>query len=114
VHFCSDRCAERFDANPIRYINATTSAAIQAAKENTATSHAHDEHSDFGQTAIDPVCGMSVEIATAEHTLERSGGATYFCSDDCRAAFIADPDASQIRRGPGAAPETATAHHEGY
>ena len=46
-----------------------------------------------GQTvsAVDPVCGMSVEPAIAEK-VEFSGTTYYFCSAGCRAKFIADPD----------------------
>ena len=44
-----------------------------------------------GATAIDPVCGMSVERATAKHTFAR-GGTTYcFCCAGCRDKFAADP-----------------------
>ena len=44
-------------------------------------------------SAIDPVCGMSVEIENARFTHDHLGEATYFCCPACRAAFIADPDA---------------------
>lgn len=42
-------------------------------------------------TAIDPVCGMDVEIADARATLEHDGETYRFCSSHCRAAFAADP-----------------------
>ena len=38
-------------------------------------------------TAVDPVCGMSVEIATARWTLERDGTTWYFCNPGCLEAF---------------------------
>jgi YHS domain-containing protein len=38
--------------------------------------------------AIDPVCGMSVDRATALR-LEDDGHTHYFCSEHCRAAFAA-------------------------
>ena len=44
-------------------------------------------------SAIDPVCGMSVEIENARFTHDHLGEATYFCCPACRTAFIADPDA---------------------
>ena len=37
--------------------------------------------------AIDPVCGMTVVIDDARHTLERDGVQYYFCSAGCRASF---------------------------
>jgi hypothetical protein len=40
----------------------------------------------------DPVCGMSVDPATAEHRSSHHGETYYFCSADCKHAFEADPD----------------------
>jgi YHS domain-containing protein len=37
--------------------------------------------------AVDPVCGMSVERATAKHTLEVAGETYYFCCPHCKASF---------------------------
>jgi P-type Cu+ transporter len=41
--------------------------------------------------AIDPVCGMTVDIATAKHTHAHGGKTWYFCSPRCREKFAADP-----------------------
>jgi len=41
--------------------------------------------------AIDPVCGMDVEPATAPEHRDTGFSAAYFCSPDCAAAFDADP-----------------------
>ncbi len=41
--------------------------------------------------AKDPVCGMSVDPATAKHKAEHAGAAYDFCSAGCREKFIADP-----------------------
>lgn len=38
----------------------------------------------------DPVCGMTVDEATALHA-ERDGKTFYFCSDHCRTTFAATP-----------------------
>ena len=38
----------------------------------------------------DPICGMNVDTTTALHT-ERDGKTFYFCSDDCRQAFVSTP-----------------------
>ena len=40
--------------------------------------------------AIDPVCGMQVEIATARHTAEVDGRVYYFCCANCRLRFLHD------------------------
>ncbi len=41
--------------------------------------------------AIDPVCGMTVEIATAKHIHEHDGATFYFCNPRCKTRFAADP-----------------------
>ena len=43
-------------------------------------------------TAIDPICGMTVEIATAKHTAEHAGRTFYFCCGGCRSRFLAAPE----------------------
>jgi xanthine dehydrogenase accessory factor len=39
--------------------------------------------------ATDPICGMSVAVAGAEHTLEHEGTTYYFCGAHCRRTFEA-------------------------
>jgi len=46
---------------------------------------------DQPETAIDPVCGMTVEVRTARYWSEHEGKAYYFCAAGCRRAFEADP-----------------------
>lgn len=41
--------------------------------------------------AIDPVCGMKVQMATAQHTAEYDGRTWYFCGKGCRLDFEDDP-----------------------
>jgi xanthine dehydrogenase accessory factor len=40
-------------------------------------------------SAVDPICGMTVDIATAKWTAERGGQTYYFCAPGCRKAFLA-------------------------
>lgn len=42
-------------------------------------------------TAVDPVCGMTVAKASAQHVATYNGKTYYFCSGSCRATFLADP-----------------------
>ncbi len=44
-------------------------------------------------TAVDPVCGMSVIVASARQKAEIDGVAYYFCCANCRAKFLKDPQA---------------------
>jgi xanthine dehydrogenase accessory factor len=41
--------------------------------------------------ATDPVCGMTVDVATATHKLPYDGRTFYFCSAGCRAEFEHEP-----------------------
>jgi xanthine dehydrogenase accessory factor len=43
-------------------------------------------------TAVDPICGMTVDVAGARHTAERAGRVFYFCCGGCRERFLADPE----------------------
>lgn len=45
------------------------------------------------ETAIDPVCQMTVEVATARFRAEHEGVTYYFCAAGCQRAFQADPAA---------------------
>jgi xanthine dehydrogenase accessory factor len=56
-----------------------------------AASHARDTNAAAAQ-AVDPVCGMSVEIAGAEHTAAYGGAKYYFCCAHCRHAFESAPE----------------------
>jgi Cu+-exporting ATPase len=37
--------------------------------------------------AIDPICGMTVDVATATYQTERDGQTYYFCCKGCQARF---------------------------
>ena len=59
--------------------------------------HSHAErqgHTDADQAgkAIDPVCGMTVTIATAKHRFAYKGQDYFFCSGGCRTKFEGDPE----------------------
>jgi xanthine dehydrogenase accessory factor len=41
--------------------------------------------------AVDPVCGMLVEVASARHVVEHGGTRYYFCCSGCRRAFEEEP-----------------------
>jgi Cu+-exporting ATPase len=46
---------------------------------------------DAGEPARDPVCGMTVDAATAKHRAEHAGHEYFFCSARCRERFTAEP-----------------------
>jgi xanthine dehydrogenase accessory factor len=43
-------------------------------------------------TAVDPICGMTVVVATARHVAEHAGRTWYFCNPRCREKFLAAPE----------------------
>jgi xanthine dehydrogenase accessory factor len=68
-YFCAPGCKLAFRKNPQQYLRAESS------------------------TAIDPVCGMEVDIASAQHTSEHHGRTFYFCGAGCKATFDQNPEA---------------------
>ena len=56
--------------------------------------------------AIDPVCGMTVDEATAPATAEYKGRTYYFCAPGCKRRFEADPE-KVLRDGPQGMPKPA-------
>ncbi|MFO8014727.1 MAG: heavy metal translocating P-type ATPase [Phycisphaerae bacterium] len=59
-----------------------------------------------GGTAVDPVCGMTVDPDTAAASVEYRGETYHFCNPRCRAKFQADPESYL------AADDEAAAAHE--
>ena len=55
-------------------------------------------------TAIDPVCGMTVDVAAAKHRHAFAGSTWYFCSKHCLDKFAADPARYAKARQPPPAP----------
>jgi P-type Cu+ transporter len=70
--------------------------------------HDHGHHPAGGALARDPVCGMTVDPATAKHRFDHQGETHYFCSASCRTKFVANPEAYLDNNKPKAeAPEGA-------
>ena len=72
--------------------------------------HAATEHGHAPAPAgavKDPVCGMTVDPATAKHRADHSGTTYYFCSAGCRAKFVADPSRYLAARPKPAVPAPA-------
>jgi xanthine dehydrogenase accessory factor len=71
---------------------------VRRQANDQAQTHAH-AHATEAQAeppeateAIDPVCGMTVEIATARHKTEYAGQMYYFCAPGCKRSFEKDPE----------------------
>jgi len=62
---------------------------------HTHSHHDHGAHMD-GQlgthmSAVDPVCGMTVEVTQNTLSIESEGETYHFCSDRCLTQFKTDP-----------------------
>jgi P-type Cu+ transporter len=65
--------------------------------------HAHRTHDvaearDPQDVAIDPVCGMEVNKATARHRYEHGNQPYFFCGARCREKFVAAPESYLAKR----------------
>lgn len=88
--FCSDRCHDRFLADPGAYVGPGRASRSGSAPDVDGSS-APDAGPDAGETAADPVCGMTVDPHHPGAQVEYAGASHFFCSTGCRDAFVADP-----------------------
>ncbi len=58
-----------------------SAAPVEVAAEETA-----------GAQAVDPICGMTVEVASARHTAAYDGRTFYFCCPACKRTFEKEPE----------------------
>lgn len=68
-YFCAPGCKLQFRRNPQAFLQPVSGMAI------------------------DPVCGMEVDIETAQHTSVFHGKTFYFCGEGCKATFDQQPEA---------------------
>jgi Cu+-exporting ATPase len=87
--FCSTHCVEKFRAQPEMYL-ARAAAPKVASLMQIMPAGAKPVAAPAG-TAKDPVCGMSVDPATAKAKVEHGGLTFYFCCAHCAERFRADP-----------------------
>jgi Cu+-exporting ATPase len=69
-YFCAEYCREAFDKEPQKFINGTT---------------------EWGE-ALDPVCGMTVDIPHAAAMSVHEGQFIYFCNVACKEKFDTSPE----------------------
>jgi len=93
-YFCSAGCRAAFEKDPARYAarpvfagHAADTRHPSVARIPLATSGGEVEK----RSAIDPVCGMSVDIDRAEYRSFQKGETYYFCSAGCKQTFDRDP-----------------------
>jgi RND family efflux transporter MFP subunit len=110
--FCSADCKRKFQEDPARYTTTQPQDGHRHESPSPGTSPARvpaaSKQASAGAEASRPVkdlvCGMDVdpkEAAAAGRTVEHGGKVYYFCSDDCKAEFAANPAAYLKAAGDG-------------
>ena len=84
-YFCASSCRDRFLKDPNKYLGGATEPMRGSCCGSSERTSAADD------TQIDPVCGMTVDPASAAGTHRHDGKDYYFCSTGCVAKFKADP-----------------------
>jgi YHS domain-containing protein len=82
IYFCSDRCRDRFVANPDRFVRPAGGKLLE-----------QDLRRQPMAQATDPVCGMTLDTDSAAAKREYGGTTYYFCNPGCAKAFDRSPEA---------------------
>jgi|GEM_PF-428242 len=100
-YFCSEECAEDFHRHgPQIEESPDEHPPVEAMPKAGGPDMEHMDMSsddlavDSGQTARDPVCGMTVDKKDAESAdliVEQGDATHYFCSEECKHEFERDP-----------------------
>ena len=84
-YFCCAGCQAAFKTDPSQFLTPSMDAGTSG--------------STAGPSAVDPVCGMTVDPETATVSHDHAGRTYYFCCDGCCTKFQSDP---QRYAGPAA------------
>ena len=96
-YFCAISCLDKFKADPERFLNSAQADLISPAglislgkKKPLPMMMPAQPAPETGE--IDPVCGMTVQPATAAGSHRHQGKNYYFCSQSCLKRFQAEPE----------------------
>jgi Cu+-exporting ATPase len=105
-YFCSTHCLNRFRGAPEQYVKKGSGAAAtdSAPGRRSLPMMQPTENQPAGGGEIDPVCGMTVQPATAAGSHLHEHKTYYFCCQGCLEKFRADP--ARYLRPSTATPET--------
>ncbi len=86
-HFCCKGCAEKFKADPARYL----APAFKPGGMQQIVQLGGMAAAGAAKLERDPVCGMNVDPAKPAATVIHEGRSYYFCCTGCADKFSADP-----------------------
>ena len=86
--FCAASCAERFDEDPDRFSGESPTYEAMTVPEPVMMTMSRKPAQ---ATAVDPVCGMTIDPEHAAMTITHDGVAYFFCNPGCGERFSADP-----------------------
>jgi P-type Cu+ transporter len=90
-YFCGLSCLERFKADPERALQPQLESSAKPTTRRPLPMMQQAPAVTGAAAAIDPVCGMTVQPATAAGSYEYQGKTYYFCATSCLAKFRAEP-----------------------
>ncbi len=94
-YFCCPKCAEKFTAEPAKYLNkpaGVVTVAPAAPLPAGLVSIGTPTKTPVAAPERDPVCGMMVDPAHAAGKAEYQGKAYYFCNPRCEQKFRSEPE----------------------
>jgi P-type Cu+ transporter len=90
-YFCALSCLERFKADPERALVRSPSSFVTIPQSKKPLPMMMPAGAPQGGGELDPVCGMTVQPATAAGSYEHRGKTYYFCSKSCLEKFRTNP-----------------------
>lgn len=91
-YFCARSCLDRFRADPEAALRPNPPTLDPVPTSRKPLPMMMPSPPDKGGGAIDPVCGMTVDPASAAGATTHKGTTYYFCATSCLAKFREDPD----------------------
>ena len=90
-YFCGLSCLERFKADPERALQPQLVSPAGSTTRRPLPMMVQPVAVATEASAIDPVCGMTVQPATAAGSYEHQGKTYYFCATSCLTKFRTEP-----------------------
>ena len=90
-YFCSSSCLERFKADPERALTRSSPSLLTVPSSKKPLPMMMPLSGTEQAGEIDPVCGMTVQPATAAGSYDYRGKTYYFDSDECKDQFQKNP-----------------------